>query len=69
MKKDNFEFSPEEDIQAAEKNETVYEDQHSLLSPEKMVMMNCLLGISKSLVEIRDELRIMNERSNDNARD
>lgn len=61
MKKDNFKFSLEEDIQAAEKNETVYEDQHSLLSPEKMVMMNCLLGIAKSLIEIRDELRIMNE--------
>lgn len=67
MKKINFEFSPEEDIQAAEKNETSYEDQTGILSPEKMVTMNCLLGIAKTLVDIRDELRIMNERSNDNG--
>ena len=68
MKEENFEFSPEVDIQAAEENEILYEDQTGILSPEKMVTMNCLLGIAKTLVDIRDELRIMNERSDDNGK-
>ena len=60
MEKRYFEFSPEVDIQAAEENEDIYEDQTGILSPEKMVTMNCLLGIAKTLIEIRDELRKMN---------
>lgn len=67
MKRVIFEFSPEDDIYAAEENETNYEKQTGILSPEKMVMMNCLLGIAKTLIDIRDELRIMNERSNNGA--
>lgn len=60
MENVNFAFSPETDIQAAEENEANYEEQTGILSPEKMVTMNCLLGIAKTLIDIRDELRKLN---------
>ena len=58
---------PEEDVRAAE-DAIVNYDEEKDPQQKDFAFFGVQCAIAKALVEIRDELRIMNERSNDNGK-
>lgn len=58
---------PEEDIEAAEESIVRYDDEGKKNEDLNFANFNALCAIAKALVEIRDELRIMNERREKDA--
>ena len=63
MKEINYLMDPEEDIQQAEKHYCEYDDTLMVSDPKVKMFGDCLISIAKLMEQIRDELRIMNERS------
>lgn len=58
---------PEEDVHAAEDAIVRYDDEGRDPVDKDMAFFGVQCAIAKALIEIRDELRIMNERSDDNG--
>lgn len=60
-------FTPEDEFIYASDEMTDYDEVEDEKS-YKSAQLGLLMGIGKVLLQIRDELRIMNERSDDNGK-